>query len=175
MRHAAAVAAGSSPLLTFGALQLLGSNQSPQWPAVADDLLNPRFWLTLAVLLLSGAFGGVAYELLLRGGAIELPHRVRPERGGRAYHHAPHEALISLGIVGRAIVGAAAAAAVMLVVAPSTGFSTVALGVTAGAAAPAVIRLMRKQLLFACDLMSRMQAETRRAPQSAPQPATATI
>ncbi len=171
MRTAAAVAVGSSPLLTFGALQLLGTSQAPQWSAISDDFLNPRFWFTLLVLLVSGAFGGVSYELLRRGGAIELPHRVRPERGGRAFHHAPQDSLIALGIVGRAIVGASAAAAVLMVVAPSTAQSAIALGVTSGAAAPALIRLMRKQLLFAADALSRLNEQTRPEARSEERPA----
>ena len=61
------------------------------------------------------------------------------------------------------------------VVAPSNGFSLIAMGITAGAAAPAMIRLMRKQLLFAADLVSRMQPESRREPQPAHRPANATI
>jgi hypothetical protein len=64
------------------------------------------------------------------------------------------------------MVGAAAAATVLLVVAPSSAQSAIALGVTAGAAAPAVIRLMRKQLLFAADALSRMNRETRSADSS---------
>jgi hypothetical protein len=159
-------------VLTLGALQLLGGSQTPQWSNIADEFFSLRFWFTLLVLLISGAFGGVSYELLLRGGTIELPHRVRPGRGGRTFHHAPRNSLIALGIVGRAIVGASAAAAVLMVVAPSTAHSAVALGVTAGAAAPALIRLMRKQLLFAADALSRLggehpserRAEPRRAP-----------
>jgi hypothetical protein len=175
MRTAAAVAVGSSPLVTFGALQMLGSGQAPQWQAISDDFLNPRFWLTLVVLLASGAFGGIAYELLLRKGAIELPHRVRRGAGGRAFKHAPSESLIALGIVGRALVGAAAAAAVLMVIAPSTAHSAIALGVTSGAAAPALIRLMRKQLLFAADALSRLSSHERsqaRQPAPARQPVT---
>jgi len=149
-------------VLTFGALQLLGSTQTPhQWAAFADDFLNMHFWFAMLVVLLSGAFGGVSYELLRRGGADELPHRVRPERGGRVHNHAPHENLIALGILGRAIVGASAAAAVLMVVAPGTAQAAIALGVTSGAAAPAVIRLMRKQLLFAADAMSRLSDNRR--------------
>jgi hypothetical protein len=163
MKHVAAVAAGSSPFVTFGALQLLGSSQVAAWPAVADDFMSLRFWLILAVVLIAGAFGGISYELLLRKGAIEMPHRVKSKRGVRKYSHAPAETLIALGIVGRAIVGASAAAAAMLVVAPSTGQGAIALGVTAGAAAPAMIRLMRKQLLFAADAMSRLSTPERRA------------
>jgi hypothetical protein len=161
MRTAAAVAVSSSPIVTFGALQLLGSSQVPRWPAVADEFADPRFWLTIVIMLLAGAFGGVAYELLLRKGAIELPHRVRLDMGGRTYSHAPHECLIALGTLGRGFVGAAAAMTVLLVVAPSNAHAAIALGVTSGAAAPAVIRLMGKQLLFAADALARLRERSR--------------
>ena len=159
MRNVAAVAVGSSPVLTFGALQLLGSGQTSQWSGITDDFMNLRFWFSLMIVLLCGAFGGIAYELLLRGGAIELPHRVRAEEAKR-YTHAPAHTLIALGIFGRAIVGAAAALTLLFVVAPTTAHSAIAMSVTAGAAAPAMIRLMRKQLMFAADLMSRMTRES---------------
>ncbi|HEY3058127.1 MAG TPA: hypothetical protein VGL99_04040 [Chloroflexota bacterium] len=175
MRNAAAVAIGSSPVLTFGALQVLGSSQTPQWNGIADDFLNLRFWFTLAVLVMSGAFGGIAYELLLRGGAIELPHRVHKYEAARVHKHAPAETLIALGIVGRAIVGAAAALTVLLVVAPSSAHAAIALGVTSGAAAPALIRLMRKQLLFAADAMARMQRASRSNTEPAPGPRPAVV
>ncbi len=168
MRTAIAVAAGSSPLVTFGALHLLGSSQPPQWGPITDDFLNLRFWFMLTVLLISGAFGGLAYELLLRRGAIEMPHRVKAHAGGRIYGHAPADTLIALGTAGRAIVGAAAAAAVLMVVSPTSATSAIALGVTAGAAAPAIIRLMKKQLLFAADALSRLQSEARSHEREAP-------
>jgi hypothetical protein len=170
MKTAAAVAIGSSPVLTFGALQLLGTSQPTQWATITTDFLDLHFWFTLWVMMMCGSFGGIAYELLLRGGAIEMPHRVRETDPGRSSRHAPADSLIALGIVGRAIVGAAAAATVVLVIAPSTAQSAIALGVTAGAAAPALIRLMRKQLLFAADAMARLQRESK---QPAAQPAPA--
>src|SRR5436190_2064454 len=86
-------------------------------------------------IAMCGAFGGIAYELLLRSGAIELPHRVRAEDAKR-YTHAPVHSLIALGIFGRAIVGAAAALTLLFVVAPTTAHSAIAMSVTAGAAAP---------------------------------------
>jgi hypothetical protein len=164
MRTAAVVAAGSSPIVTFGALQLLGASQSPRWTGIGDELGDPRTWLTLVLMLIAGAFGGVAYELLLRKGAIELPHRVtRRSIGRRRYAHAPAETLIALGTLGRALVGSAAAMCVLLVVAPTNAHSAIAFGVTAGAAAPAVIRLMRKQLLFAADAIERLKDASRSA------------
>jgi uncharacterized protein len=54
-------------MVTFGALQMLGSSATPQWSAIAIDLVDARFRLTIVVMLLGGAFGGVSYELLLRG------------------------------------------------------------------------------------------------------------
>src|SRR5205085_11024412 len=82
MKQTAAVAFSASPLVGFGALQMLGSGATPQWSGITDDFLSPRFWLTIVIMLLGGAFGGMAYELLLRGGALELPHRVRGEEVG---------------------------------------------------------------------------------------------
>src|SRR4051794_13609840 len=100
MKHAAAVAIGSSPFVTFGALQVLGASQAPQWSAIADDFLNLRFWLTLSIVLMAGAFGGVSYELLLRKGAVELPHRVRcTPANRRRYSYSSTQPMIALGIV----------------------------------------------------------------------------
>jgi hypothetical protein len=178
MKQVAALALGSSPIVTFGALQILSGPQTPHWAAVSDDFFNPRFWLTVVVLLIAGAFGGISYELLLRGGAIELPHRVRPDAVGRKYTHAPAESLIATGFVGRGVVGASAALSVLLVLAPSSAHAALALGVTSGAAAPALIRLMRRQLMFAADLLTRMQREPRdpqpRAESESTRPASST-
>jgi hypothetical protein len=161
----AAVAIGS-PFATVGALQLLSASQVPQWSAVAAEFVTPGFWLTVLMLVISGALGGVAYELLLRGGTIELPHRVRPHDVGRTHSHAPADSLIALGVLGRALVGSAAAVTVLLVVSPSNAHATLALGVTSGAAAPALIRLMRRQLMLAADALGRMQRSP--APAAAP-------
>jgi hypothetical protein len=159
MKHAATVAVSASPIVTFGALQMLGSSATPQWSTIGIDLVDARFWLTIVVMLLGGAFGGVSYELLLRGGAIELPHRVKPDSGGRSYAHAPAETLVALGTVGRAIVGAAAALSVLLVASPASAHSAIALAVTAGAAAPALIRLLRRQLMTAADVLGRVNRD----------------
>jgi hypothetical protein len=165
MKHAAAVALGSSPIVTLGALHVLGNAQPPHWSVQANEFLTLAFWLTILVALAGGAFGGISYEVLLRGGAIELPHRVRADNPGRAYTHAPAENLIALGIVGRALVGAAAAMTVLLVIEPGNGHLSIALSVTSGAAAPAVIRLMRRQLLAAANAFSR-RADDPRASQA---------
>src|SRR5579864_7407260 len=99
---------------------MLGSTSAPQWSGIADDFLSPHFWLTIVVMIIGGAIGGVAYEVLLRGGVIELPHRVRPDDTGRTNTHAPADTLIALGTVGRALVGSVAAVTVLLVMAPET-------------------------------------------------------
>ena len=169
MKHTSAVAMGASPIVTFGALQLMGSSAAPQWAGIADDFLSPHFWLVVVVMLLGGAFGGISYELLLRGGAIELPHRVKPDDVGRNYTHAPAETLIALGTVGRGLVGASAAMCILLVASPATAHAALALAVTSGAAAPALIRLMRKQLMLAADVLGRM-SRTDRTPERASTP-----
>jgi hypothetical protein len=153
-------------------VQYLGASQSTPWPAIGGDFLDVQFWLTIVIVALAGAFGGVSYELLLRGGAIELPHRIKPGAGGRSYGSAPVENLVALGILGRAFVGAAAALSVLLFVGPSSGHTAIALGVTSGAAAPAMIRLMRKQLLSMAEALSAMRGSAR-APQSRGQSETA--
>ena len=79
MKQSAAVAFSASPLVGFGALQMLGTGAAPQWSGIVDDFLSPRFWLTILIMLVGGAFGGMAYELLLRGGA----RSPSPERRGR--------------------------------------------------------------------------------------------
>ncbi len=153
MKQAAALA---TPIATLGAVQLFGASQTAPWSKINGDFLDVQFWLAIVIFALAGAFGGVSYELLLRGGAIELPHRVKQGTGGRSYGSAPVEHLIALGIVGRALVGAAAGLSVLLFVGPSNGHTAIALGVTSGAAAPAMIRLMRKQLLSMAEALSTM-------------------
>jgi hypothetical protein len=148
----------------FTAVQMLAASQTTPWSTIGGDFLDVQFWLTVFIVALAGAFGGASYELLLRGGAIELPHRVKPGTGGRSYGSAPVENLIALGILGRALVGAAAALSVLLFVGPSSGHAAMGLGVTSGAAAPAMIRLMRKQLLSAAEALSTLRGSSR-APQ----------
>jgi hypothetical protein len=151
---------------------MFSSAATPQWPAIGDDFMSLRFWLTIFVVLIAGAFGGISYELLLRKGAIELPHRVQADTAGRIYSHAPPETLIALGIVGRAAVGSAAAVSVLMVATPGTAQAAIALSVTAGAAAPALIRLMRKQLLMAANVLDRLNASAQqREPKARPVPA----
>jgi hypothetical protein len=169
MKQAAALA---TPIATIGAVQYLGASQTTPWPTIGGDFLDLQFWLTIVIVALAGAFGGVSYELLLRGGAIELPHRVKPGTGGRSYGSAPVENLIALGILGRAFVGAAAALSALLFVGPNSGHTAIALGVTSGAAAPAMIRLMRKQLLSMAEALSTLRGSAR-APQGRGQAETA--
>jgi hypothetical protein len=150
---------------------MFSSSSTSQWPGITDDFLSVHFWLTILVMVLGGAFGGVSYELMLRKGAIELPHRVQADTVGRTYTHAPPETLIALGIVGRALVGSAAALSVLMVASPNTAHAAIALSVTSGAAAPALIRLMRKQLVAASNLLDRLN---RAEPAKRPTHATAT-
>src|SRR5579859_2333979 len=97
MKNLAVAAAGSSPILTLGAIQFMHPSAA-DWDAVATGFLDPRFWFTLGIVLLFGAFGGISYELLLLKGVIELPHR-----GDTGAADQPNPHLVSLGIVGRAI------------------------------------------------------------------------
>ena len=160
MKQAAALA---TPIATLGAVQMLGASQTTPWPTIGANFVDVQFWLTIFIVALAGAFGGVSYELLLRGGAIELPHRVKPGTGGRSYGSAPVENLIALGILGRALVGAGAGLSVLLFVGPSNGHTAIALGVTSGAAAPAMIRLMRKRFISLAEALSTIRGGSRTA------------
>jgi hypothetical protein len=149
MKNLAVAAAGSSPILTLGAIQFMHPSPA-DWEAVAVGFLDPRFWFTLGIVLLFGAFGGVSYELLLLKGTIELPHRVDTSAADPAKPH-----LVSLGIVGRAIVGAAAAGSMLLVNSPTSSQTAVALAITSGIASQALIRLLRKQLVATTSVLSK--------------------
>jgi len=162
MKNLAMAAAGSSPILTLGAIQFMHPSPA-DWEAVAAGFLDPRFWFTLAVVLLFGAFGGVSYELLLLRGTVELPHRVDTD--------VANSHLVSLGILGRAIVGAAAAGSMLLVTSPSSPETAVALAITSGIGSQALIRLLRKQLIAATSALSKVthqmstSADKRQSPQ----------
>src|SRR3979411_3048274 len=103
MKQAAALA---TPIATLGAVQLFGASQTAPWSKINGDFLEVQFWLAIVIVALAGAFGGVSYELLLRGGAIELPHRVKQGTGGRSYGMAPGEDLMALRMPGGAPVDA---------------------------------------------------------------------
>jgi|SRR5579859_4902449 len=165
MKNLGVAAAGSSPLLTLGAIQFIHPSAA-DWAAVAAGFLDPQFWFTLAVMFVFGAFGGVSYELLLLKGVIELPHRGDTSAADLANPH-----LVSLGIVGRAIVGAAAAGAMLLITSPNTPQTAVALAITSGIGSQALIRLLRKQLVAATKALGKAtrematSADKRQAPQ----------
>jgi hypothetical protein len=149
MKNLAVAAAGSSPILTLGAIQFMHPSAA-DWEAVAAGFLDSRFWFALGVVLLFGAFGGISYELLLLRGVIELPHRGDTSAAGQANPH-----LVSLGIVGRAIVGAAAAGSMLLVASPNNPQTAIALAITSGIGSQALIRLLRKQLVAATRALGK--------------------
>lgn len=131
-------------------MQLFGSTSTPHFADVTGDFLSPTFWVTILVVALGGAFGGISYELMLRKGSIELPHGVQADAAtAKTCPHSPAEPTIALGIVGRALVGSAASVSALMVFTPSSGQATLALSVICGAAAPAVIRVLRKRVLAA--------------------------
>ena len=77
MKNLAMAAAGSSPILTLGAIQFMHPSPA-DWEAVAAGFLDPRFWVTLAVVLLFGAFGGVSH---LRSGNLSQRRLIVRGRG----------------------------------------------------------------------------------------------
>jgi hypothetical protein len=116
-------------------------------PAVAAGFLDSMFWFAFAMTVAFGAFGGLVYELLLRQGTLELPHRVTTQAEMAQHTHAPAHTLIKVGTLGRGVVGATAAVIVISIVPVGTPHAAAAVALTAGAAAPTLIRLVRKHLI----------------------------
>jgi uncharacterized membrane protein YeaQ/YmgE (transglycosylase-associated protein family) len=117
--------------------------------AVVEDLGSWEFWVALLLTLVAGAVGGVVYELLILQGNLELPHKPTAEEVTEQYPYAIVKNLYDLGIWARIIIGALAAVAALLVLAPSTGFGLLATAIVAGSAGTAVFRSMQDRLSVA--------------------------
>ena len=117
--------------------------------SVVQDLGSWQFWVALLVTLIAGAVGGVVYELLILQGNLELPHKPTAEEVTEQYPYAIVKNLYDLGIWARIIIGALAAVAALLVLAPSTGFGLLATAVVAGSAGTAVFRSLQDRLSVA--------------------------
>jgi hypothetical protein len=128
---------------------------------VARGLGNLAFWVTLLVTLVAGAIGGVVYELLILQGNLELPHKPTEEEIVEQYPYAIVKNLYDLGIWARVIIGALAAVAALLVLAPSTTFGLLATAVVAGSAGTSVFRSMQDRLSSA--MAQKDAADTRAA------------
>lgn len=165
----AAVALSTSPYLAVGAgavgLHAFGS-QVP-WSELANTYLEPRFWLTLAVIAACGAVGGVVYELVRWRGIIELPHRVGCAEMNESNPDAPTSAMIDLGVVGRAISGATAAVAIQWIVPPGNAEATLAVAVTAGLTASPLIRTLRRQIVALANWQKKSRKPTHRSRRAA--------
>lgn len=103
-----------------------------------------NFWITLLATLIAGAVGGVVYELIILQGNIELPHRLTSKETITAASgssvHAIQAYLYDMGILARIVIGALAAVATWLVVAPDPNdwYKLLATAVVAGSAGIAV-------------------------------------
>jgi hypothetical protein len=126
---------------------------------VARGLADPAFWITLLITLTAGAVGGIAYELLILQGNLELPHKPTEEEVPEQYPYAIVKNLYDLGILARVIIGALAAVAALLVLAPSTTFSLLATAVIAGSAGTAIFRSMQDR--FTAAMALKDAADTR--------------
>jgi hypothetical protein len=120
--------------------------------ALARGLGDPHLWLTLGVVALFGALGGIVAELLSLHGNIELPHRhpvdlkkLPQHRRRSRLAHPEHE--IDLGIVSRLLLGSTAALASLALFAPPNATMLVAGALIAGSAATGVFRLVQGRML----------------------------
>jgi hypothetical protein len=139
--------------------------QTPEEPSGPDvdtlwgDFADFRFWVLLLVTLIAGGVGGVAYELLILQGNLELPHRATPEEVKEAYPYAVVKNLVDLGVWARVVIGALAAVAALLVLAPDSMFGILSTAVIAGSAGTAVFRSLQERLSAALAL--KEAADTR--------------
>lgn len=126
---------------------------------VVAGFADPAFWVVLVANLVAGAVGGVAYELLILQGNLELPHKLAEEEVTEKYPYAIVKNLYDLGIWARVIIGALAAVAALLVLSPSTTFGLLATAVVAGSAGTSVFRSIQDRLLAA--MAQKDAADTR--------------
>jgi hypothetical protein len=134
---------------------LAASSPSPT-PAGPSDVLDPArivagmngdFWLTLLVTAVAGALGGLIFELIALQGGIELPYSAKKGEPNASLPYAVNSRLLGLGVFARIVVGAGAAVAVTLFIAPPNAFKLVALSIVAGSAGISVFRSMQDRLL----------------------------
>lgn len=127
--------------------------------AVVNELGKLAFWITLLVTLVSGAVGGVVYELLILQGNIERPHKFTKEEASENYQYAIPAYLYDLGIFARVIIGALAAVAALLVLSPATAFGVISTAVVAGSAGTAIFRSLQDRMTAA--LAQKETADTK--------------
>jgi hypothetical protein len=123
--------------------------------SLSGGLAMSSVWITLAAAALFGSLGGIVAELLSLHGHIELPHRVKPRKGGaRRTRLADPAHEIDLGVVSRMMLGAAAGVALLALNTPGTATSLLVNSLIAGSAATAVFRLVQGRMLGKADSRS---------------------
>jgi len=120
--------------------------------ALTQGLTEDGFLLVLFVTLITGASGGIVYELLILQGNIELPHwrtLEESEESKEKYPYAIYKHMLDLAIVARIIIGALAAIVGLWIFNPKTTFSWLAIAVISGSAGISIFRSMQDRLLAA--------------------------
>ena len=115
--------------------------------AISKGLADPALWRTILFALIAGALGGVVYELILLQGRLELPHKVTPEEMEGLPPKSVATFLYDIGVFARIIIGALAAIAAVMVMAPATTFSMIAISVVAGSAGTSIFRSVQDRIL----------------------------
>lgn len=119
--------------------------------AFFDGLMTVRFWGFLALVGFFGTLGGLVYELLSLGGRIERPHKTDDVDPTEKLEGAIAKYLYDLGVVGRIVIGALAAIAVVgpLNVIEKGPLGVISVSIVAGAVGIAVFRSLQNRLLAA--------------------------
>ncbi len=138
------VAAGLVPTVAYAQEPVAPGGIDPD--SLAAGFGNINFWIALFAAMIAGALGGVVYELLILQGNIEFPHRLTADEVQEEFPYATAKNLFDLGIWARVIIGALAAVAALLVLAPSTTFDLLATAIIAGSAGTSVFRSMQDRL-----------------------------
>lgn len=137
-------------LLTTSVYAQSGDEFNPD--TVTAGFKNLSFWIALAVTLVSGAIGGVVYELLILEGRFEIPHKPDDNEPIDKPAHAIGKYMYDLGVIARIIIGGLAAVAAMLVLTPTSAFGLMATAVIAGSAGTSIFRSLQDRLLAAVAL-----------------------
>ena len=111
--------AGPAWALTGGGALAQGAADELNAANLVAGFGDGRFWLALLATVISGAVGGLVYELLILQGNLELPHKPAKGESTDVASYALAKNMIDLGIWARVIIGGLGAVAALLVLRPA--------------------------------------------------------
>jgi hypothetical protein len=134
--------------------------------SIASSFKDWAFWITLLATIVSGALGGIAFELMVLQGNIEMPHKYTSQETEEKFPYAISRYLYDLGFVARIIIGALAAVAAWVVLSPQTAFSLLATAIVAGSAGTSILRSLQDRLLAAIAVKEAAETKAKAVQQN---------